>query len=148
MAKPFLPLCPFSCCLRCLFSFWKAAACLRTSAAQGTAVLQTWRHIQNATGKIHCVLDRAVFCHPASRLHGATPWEILSKTTGLFAEQGTIQNERTWQNSSNYLLFINTWEPLRNRKFSEMHTPSMNTHREGAHAPPWRTRPFLPLQYP
>lgn len=54
--------------------------------------------------------------HPCS-----TPGEILCKTTGLFAEQGTIQNEWTWQNSSNYLLFINTWEPTRNRKSSDRH---------------------------
>lgn len=80
---------------------------------------RAWGTSQMQHGKIHCAPDRAVCCHPASCLLHAG--EILWKTTALFAEQGTIQNEWTWQNSSNYLLFINTWEPTRNRKSSERH---------------------------
>lgn len=94
-------------------------------AAQSTAVLQTHTNLE-AHPKCNMEKSIVLLTGPCAAIlpHAcSTPGEILWKTTGLFAEQGTIQNEWTWQNSSNYLLFINTWEPTRNRKSSDRHPP-------------------------
>lgn len=94
-------------------------------AAQSTAVLQTHTDLE---AHPKCNMEKSIvllteLCAAILPHACSTLGEILWKTTGLFAEQGTIQNEWTWQNSSNYLLFINTWEPTRNRKSSDRHPP-------------------------
>lgn len=119
--------------------FWKAAMSLCTSAAQSTAVLQTqrpWGTSKMQHGKIHCELDRVVFCHPVSRLHGA-----LRRKKSCWKPQDYLQNRALFRMNERgrippIIYFVNTWEPTRNRKFSDMYTPCMNTHREGAHTPP------------
>lgn len=120
--------------------FWKAAmsslylCSTKHSCAPNTQ--RPWGTSKMQHGKIHCALDRVVFCHPVSRLHGA-----LRREKFCWKPQDYLQNRALFRMNERgriplIIYFVNTWEPTRNRKFSDMYTPCMNTHREGAHTPP------------
>ena len=120
--------------------FWKAVMSLCTSAAQSTAVLHThrpWATTIVQHGKIHCAPERAMFCHPVSCLHGA-----LRREKSCWKPQDYLQNRALFRMNEcgripPIIYFSSTPESLQETESSLTCTPPhMNTHKEGAHAPP------------
>lgn len=84
-------------------------------------------------GKMHCAPDRAMCCHPASRL-------LHAGRNPLEKPQDYLQNRALFRMSERdrippIIYFSSTPESLQETESPLTGTPRMNAHREGAHAP-------------